>query len=290
MKRSTVAICTLIFLTGCAKSVPAADQRLDSSLPAATANGASESSGVAPSLANPSSDPLEASFSEFSSTISGQVGVAIATDNGVRSFGSWTVGPAWSTIKVPLAIAALRHSKEEASPLVPLVIQESDNPAAEKLWAQLGTPEEAAQAVGAILSEGGDTATTVESERKRPDFSVFGQTEWSVGDQATFMAALPCLPSSEPVLTDMKKLAGNQQWGLALRGDTSVKGGWGPSPEGAYLVRQVATITSAGGNIGVALSALPQDGSFDSGVAQVGKLAEWVGEHLDAFTPKKCAA
>ena len=285
MKIPALLFCALAALSGCS------DQSVATDTATTTAGNSSGGPSSTPPAAGPTADnTLDVSFAEMIASIPGDVGLAIATESGVRSFGSWTVGPAWSTIKVPLAIAALRHSAAEASPLVPLVIQESDNPAAEKLWAQLGTPEEAAQAVGAVLREGGDGATTVESKRKRPDFSIFGQTEWSVGDQATFMAALPCLPNSEPVVTDMKKLAGNQQWGLALRGDASVKGGWGPSPEGAYLVRQVATITKDGGHVGVALSALPQDGGFDTGVAQVGKLAEWVGEHLDAFTPKKCAA
>ena len=290
MKLVVFSLCALLALTGCAKSAPASEQSAESSpLSAATATSSVDSS-AAPSVVNSGADSLDASFAEMIASIAGDVGIAIASESGVRPFGSWTVGPAWSTIKVPLAIAALRHSAQEASPYVPLAIRDSDNTAADKLWTQLGQPKEAAAAVGAILKETGDTSTTVESERRRPDFSVFGQTEWSVINQASFMAALPCIPNSESVLTDMKNLAGNQQWGLALRDDASVKGGWGPSPEKNYLVRQVATITTEDGHLGVALSALPQDGSFDSGAAQIGQLAQWLGDHLDAFTPKKCAA
>jgi hypothetical protein len=289
MKLSPLSLCALLALAGCAGSAPASEQSAESSPPAATTENSSVDSSAAPSAANSSADPLDASFAEMTGSIVGDVGIAIASESGVRPFGSWTVGPAWSTIKVPLAIAALRHSAQEASPYVPLAIRDSDNTAADKLWSQLGQPQDAAEAVGAILKETGDTTTIVESARKRPDFSVFGQTEWSVVNQASFMAALPCIPNSESVLTDMKSLAGNQKWGLALRDDASVKGGWGPSPEKAYLVRQVATITTENGHLGIALSASPQDGSFDSGVAQIGKLAQWVGEHLDAFTPKKCS-
>lgn len=283
MKLTALVLCALLLVPGCATSTQASEQTTNPSLAATD-----ESSPEVPVTATSNADSLDGSFAELSSEIPGEVGVAITTEGGVRSFGPWAGGVAWSTIKVPLAIAALRHSAEEASPLVPLAIRDSDNTAAEELWAQLGEPTEAAAAVGAVLREGGDTSTAVESERKRKEFTAFGQTNWSVVDQATFMAALPCLPSSEPVINDMSNVAGNQQWGMALRPDAATKGGWGPSPEGAYLVRQVATVTTENGHFGVALSALPQDGSFDSGVAQVGKLAEWVGQHLGEFTARKC--
>jgi hypothetical protein len=287
MKLTPLWLCALVALAGCGNGPTEAGSKAESSSSAAGMENSPLNSNAG-SAGDSTQDPLEASFAELTGSIAGDVGVAIAAEGGVRSFGSWTAGPAWSTIKVPLAIAALRHSAEGATPFVPLAIRDSDNSAAEKLWIQLGDPKEAAQAIGAVLREGGDSVTRVEAERKRPDFSVIGQTEWSVADQATFMGALPCLPNSDQVLADMKNLAANQQWGLALRPDSAVKGGWGPSLEKAYLVRQVATITTPVGHLGVALSALPQDGSFDSGVAQIGKLAEWVGEHLDAFAAKKC--
>ena len=287
MKLTVLVLCALILIPGCARSNQASEQTTNPSL-AATDESSAGSSPEVPVTADSNVGSLDGSFAELSSAIPGEVGVAITTDGGVRSFGPWAGGVAWSTIKVPLAIAALRHSAEEASPLVPLAIRDSDNTAAEELWAQLGEPTEAAEAVGAVLREGGDTSTAVESQRKRKEFTPFGQTNWSLVDQATFMAALPCLPDSEPVINDMNNVAGNQQWGMALRPDAATKGGWGPSPEGAYLVRQVATVTTESGQFGVALSALPQDGSFDSGVAQVGKLAEWVGQHLGEFTARKC--
>jgi len=86
----------------------------------------------------------------------------------------------------------------------------------------------------------------------------------------------------------MRQLADNQQWGLAVRPGVAAEGGWGPSPEGAYLVRQIATITVRQGQIGVALSALPNDGKFESGKAHVEKLAEWFEQNLGRFSPQKC--
>lgn len=233
-------------------------------------------------------DSLEASFSQAASSISGDVGIAVITDKGVRSFGVYQTGPAWSTIKVPLAIAALQRS-EEVSGIVSLAIKDSDNDAAEKLWSSLGNPKQAALAVESVLKIGGDAATIVQSERVRPEFTAFGQTDWSLADQATFTSALPCIAAAAPVVDDMHHLASNQQWGLALRNDAAAKGGWGPSPDGHYLVRQIALVTTPSGNLGIAIAAQPRDGKFESGISEVGALAAWLDPHLGDFTGVRCS-
>ena len=95
--------------------------------------------------------------------------------------GTWSAGVAWSTIKVPLAIAALRSDRRRAArDLVVKAITESDNPASEELWSQLGDPADAARQVQAVIREAGDTATVVESRRLRRGFTAFGQTQWSL--------------------------------------------------------------------------------------------------------------
>ena len=289
MKPVAISICALVTLTGCSRNTPADSGQFAQEISPGSTTGSS--AGTLPggtSTRGNSGDSLEPSFTELRSSIPADVGVAIADANGVRAFGSWIEGPAWSTIKIPLSIAALRHSAEQASVLVPLAIRDSDNPAAEELWAQLGEPSEAAQAVAAVLKEGGDSSTVVQSVRTRKEFTAFGQTTWSVDNQASFTKVLPCLSGSGPVLTDMRQLADNQRWGLAVRPGVAAKGGWGPSPEGAYLVRQIATITARQGQIGVALSALPNDGKFESGKVHVEKLAEWFEQNLGRFSPQKC--
>lgn len=245
--------------------------------------------GISTPLAEPVPvDDLQQSFEAMRSVIAGEVGVAIASSNGVRSFGSWSTGPAWSTIKVPLAIAALRHSSESAAPLVVPAIRASDNDAAEALWSQLGQPSHAAQSVGAVLAETGDTATVVQSEKTRTEFTAFGQTNWSLVNQATFMSKLPCLNQSDSVITDMRNVGGNQQWGLAGSSNAAVKGGWGPSPEGNYLVRQIALVETDSGTVGIAIAALPSDGGFQTGATQLDALSKWVVDHLGSFPGAQC--
>ncbi|MCV7335582.1 MULTISPECIES: hypothetical protein [Mycolicibacterium] len=231
---------------------------------------------------------LQQSFEEVAAGIAGDVGVAIASGDGVQSFGSWKNGPAWSTIKVPLAIAALRHSDESAAPLVIPAIKASDNSAAEALWAQLGQPSEAAQSVGAVLKEAGDASTVVQSEKTRSEFTAFGQTDWSLANQAAFMSKLPCLSQSDSVIDDMRNVGDNQQWGLAGKANAAVKGGWGPSPEGNYLVRQIALVETGSGLVGIAVAALPSNGAFQTGLTQVDALAKWVIDHLGAFPATRC--
>ncbi|PQM49300.1 hypothetical protein C1Y40_00468 [Mycobacterium talmoniae] len=112
-------------------------------------------------------DPLTASFNQLAESIPATVGIAFAPVGGhtVSPLGAWSNGVAWSTIKVPLAIAALRANRDAAQPLAVKAITESDNAAAEQLWSQLGPPDQAARRVQDILRDGGDPATVVESRR-----------------------------------------------------------------------------------------------------------------------------
>ena len=101
--------------------------------------------------------PLANSFQELSNGLAATVGVAVASVTGVPiSLGSWSTGVAWSTIKVPLAVAALRADVARSDQLN-AVITRSDNAAAEELWSQLG--DGAAQLVQSVMREAGDTAS-----------------------------------------------------------------------------------------------------------------------------------
>src|SRR6516165_12191932 len=108
-----------------------------------------------------SSRPLQlalvTSFEQLSAAVPANVGVAIARPDRTYSLGRWWSGVAWSTIKVPLAIAALRSDWLRAKDLAAKAITESDNGASEQLWSGLGDPAEAARRVQDIIAEGGDT-------------------------------------------------------------------------------------------------------------------------------------
>jgi hypothetical protein len=218
---------------------------------------------------------LETGFDQLSRSVPATIGVAIAAADGtcLLSLGTWSTGVAWSTIKVPLAIAALRASVASRE-LVAQTIAQSDNAAAEDLWSGLGDPIEAAQQVQAVIRDVGDATTEVESRRLRPDYTAFGQTQWSLVRQAQFAARLPFIPDASGVIDLMRNLCADHRWGLAAKG-FAVKGGWGPGTSDGYLVRQFAIVPIEAGHIGVALAADSRDGEFETGVGVLNDLTDW---------------
>ncbi|WP_024796939.1 hypothetical protein [Tomitella biformata] len=227
----------------------------------------------------PTHERFAAAFDELSATLAGTVGIAIGpvgADGSVEVAGEWASGPAWSTIKVPLAIAALNSSGgAEQADAVQSAITISDNAAAEQLWSALGSPEDAALAVEGVLQEFGDRTTTVPSTRARPEYSIFGQTDWSLSEQARFGSALACKPEAEPVYSLMGQISGDQSWGLGALADAHFKGGWGPGPTGGYLVRQLGVIDTPTGQLTVAIAA-ETAGSFTDGTALLSQVAGWI--------------
>jgi hypothetical protein len=218
---------------------------------------------------------LETSFRELSGRVPATIGVAIAAADGtgLLSLGTWSTGVAWSTIKVPLAIAALRAGVASRE-LVAQTIAQSDNAAAEDLWSGLGDPIEAARQVQAVIRDVGDATTEVESRRLRPDYTAFGQTQWSLVRQAQFAARLPLIPDASGVVDLMHNLCSDHRWGLAAKG-FAAKGGWGPGISDGYLVRQFAIVPTEAGHIGVALAADAQDGVFETGIDVLNDLTDW---------------
>ncbi|MFB7717431.1 MULTISPECIES: hypothetical protein [unclassified Nocardia] len=226
---------------------------------------------------------------ELRQSLNGKVALAILPVNSDRAMtlGDWTVGPAWSSIKVPLTLAALRANPGYTG-AASNAITNSDNAAADMLWQSLGTPEVAAQAVQDVLREGGDNTTKVPANRSRSDYSAFGQAEWAIADQLTFAAHLPCLPQSDSVTSLMGKISSGQRWGLGTLSGAQFKGGWGPDTSGDYLVRQFGLIPVSGGQVAIAIAAQPASGSFDDGTAMLTKIAGLIDSHLSELRGGKC--
>jgi hypothetical protein len=225
---------------------------------------------------------IESSFEQLSATVPANIGISICRPDRTFSLGRWSSGVAWSTIKVPLAIAALRHDRRLAQDLVVKAITESDNPASEQLWSQLGNPADAARQVEAIIRESGDASTMVESRRLRRGFTAFGQTQWTLDRQATYAAQLSVIPDGAAVIGLMHQITDVQRWGLAAKG-IAAKAGWGPGVHGGYLVRQFGIVPTQSGQWGVALAAEAHDGVFETGVEVVNSLSDWLVSRLPAL-------
>lgn len=259
----------------------------------ATLPNAPSAEAPVPAPAPPSNTgSLESDFAELQATLPATIGIALAPVGPPQApvlLGEWSSGPAWSTMKVPLAIAALRaeESPEVIGPMTAAITQ-SDNAAADLLWQSLGDPETAAGQVDAVLHEVGDP-TKVQSQRIRPEFSAFGQTDWSLADQTRFLAAAACDKRNAPILKLMGEIADDQQWGLGTIADTRFKSGWGPSEAGVYLVRQIGLVPVEADQVVVAIAVQPKSGAFAEGTAELTQIAEWLRGHAVALPAGRCA-
>jgi hypothetical protein len=239
---------------------------------------------------------LQASFAKLAAQLGGAEGLAFTSVGGgaATRLGSWKTGVGWSTVKVPLAVAAVAKAQgrpdAETRRLMRLALTASDNAAAEQLWADLGEPRSAAGQVQAVLRSAGDADTIVQSQRVRPGFTAFGQTSWSLAGQSRFMAALPCLKHSDEVLALMGEVESDQRWGIGATGlPSQFKGGWGPGLAGGYLVRQMGIVTLANGSrVGMAIASEPADGRFETGAANLTALARWAAANIRTTGPGGC--
>ncbi|APT93711.1 hypothetical protein CPHO_06480 [Corynebacterium phocae] len=187
-----------------------------------------------------------------------RVGVAITTAEGTFTAGHPGTGPAWSTIKVPIAIAASRG--EASNDLVDLSIRESDNDASWELWMHVLDKEgDPIQAVDTVLAEGGSKVRWQDPESGWQ--TAFGYANWPLQEQAKFGAHLECIKGARRVIRDMGKIIEWQRWGLAKESNARVKGGWGLSElDGHYTQRQFGELKFDQGNVGVATITVRYDG------------------------------
>jgi hypothetical protein len=235
--------------------------------------------------------PLADDFAQLANRLRADIGVAVSavgTAQPPSALGNWQHGPAWSTIKVPLTIAALRQQEPpQITDAMRAAITESDNAAAESIWQGLGDPVTAAHKVEAVLREAGDF-TTVQSQKVRPEFTAFGQTDWSLTDQARFLAFAVCDTQNEPIFVLMGQVEPDQRWGIGTIAGTRFKGGWGPSTSGSYLVRQIGLLSGPKGTTAVAIAAQPASGSFADGTRDLTAISDWLTAHMTSLPTGHC--
>ncbi|QIS05347.1 hypothetical protein F5X71_26255 [Nocardia brasiliensis] len=280
------ALLTLLVMTSCA--LLPGDR--DEDQPAVVVDTAGS---FRPGLSVSIPDSLAADFTQLQPNLGGQVGLAIMPVGGGRMtiFGDWVSGIAWSTIKVPLAIAALRHNADNyVAANAEAAITVSDNGAAEALWQSLGDGLTAAQAVQDVIDEAGDSTTGLAGPRTRLDYTAFGQTEWTLANQVRFASRLLCLPETFQVPELMAEITPDQSWGLGNLEGAVFKGGWGPDDDtGIYTVRQFGVVPTQNGMVAVALAAQADSGTYEDSTAILSRLAVLLGRHLGELRGGACA-
>lgn len=277
------ALLTAVTLSGCVIGTvddDDADGDAGQAVVTVTDDGAPDPTGPATSTsAAPAAGPAEGA------EVNVDVLYALAyLDNGsVVTAGDLETTVAWSTSKVPVAVAALRAvedgtSLSDAATVqgnVTSAITASDNGAAQALWDSLGDPATAGAKVEDVLREGGDASTTVQTQVVRDGFTSFGQTLWSTADQVQFAGGLSCLAGAQPVLTAMGQISAGQDYGLGRIPEARYKGGWGPDTSGSYQVRQFGLVPGADGTlVPVAVAVTSPDGSYESGSAALSEIVD----------------
>lgn len=226
-------------------------------------------------LASPANPNYEAAVSQVAAELGKPVSVSwFDPARGIVTVGTLGPAPAWSTAKAPLAVAAAQSGNGATyDQAIASALQTSDNAAAEQLWQSLGADDNTrAQAVTGVLRQAGDQVTTVPDAQLYPPHSVYGQTAWGTADQVLFGYALPCLGGGEQVIGNMASVTASQRWGLGRQPEAVFKGGWGPTPDGGYTVRQFGWYTDPQGHrVLVAIAVQAQ--TFESGIAALDALS-----------------
>ena len=193
---------------------------------------------------------IQAQLDRLVADVVGRHGGRVAVSVGGFTAGDNSPVPAFSTMKVPLSIAALRQD-QSMYPDAEIAVTRSDNPAAHRMFARVP-----AAGYERVIQEAGSRTSTPVSARM--------STLWTTSDQADFASGLRCVPGHEPVLDMMGRIVDYQHWGLGRIEGARFKGGW-YTYQGGHLARQFGLIPGPNGDIAVAITAhntKGYDGSF----------------------------
>jgi len=204
------------------------------------------------------------------------VGIALHDASGTRSAGTITDFPAYSTGKVPLAIAALRQSPALAGDAT-AAITASDNEAADRLWSALGGWQ-ATGKVNQVLRDAGSSTVN-------PGW--WAMPSWTIADQAAFFAAIPCVDKGPEVEAMMGNVVGYQRWAFGNIPGAKIKGGW--LPENGYSLRQGAILPVGDGWVGASVAVRSPDNNFNRASDAATRAAEKLRPLLDASEPLTCS-
>lgn len=287
--RRALAALAVCLVAGCAPTPDPTPAPATASPTAAVPGSSTRPAVTAPSAAPATDATLRRDFTALQRRVPAQVWVAVAGAGEPLLLGTERAVPAWSTSKVPLAVAAREHAGGRPSAAldsdIRLAITVSDNAAAERLWARLGTQTQASARVEAVLRRHGDAVTQVPTTRQRAAYTTFGQTHWNTTNQVVVLRDLSCSAEGGEVVGLMRQVGGDQRVGFGADPKAAIKGGWGPDPQGRYLARQIAVVTRGSASYAVAVVAVPRDGRFDTGLAALDQVAAWLTPRLGDVGP-----
>lgn len=204
----------------------------------------------------------------------GNITISVYSPGAAATAGPNTAQPAYSTMKVPVAIAALKQDHRRWYRDAELAVTVSDNPAMNRMANAIPTPQ-----VQTVLNEG--RTRTANS----PAYKM--STLWSTSEQARFAANLPCVNGSGPVLEMMGRIAPHQRWGLGRLPGARFKGGWNYHGSG-YLARQFGLVRGPHGDVAIAMTAYAPSGGYGKATQMLNDAAADIGGQLGSFPVARC--
>ena len=205
-----------------------------------------------------------------------------ASGDQIQYAGTWQGGRAWSTIKVPLSIAATQEGNvlsgtvtdpyggtcnySSIASAINQTIKTSANCAAWWLWQSIGGDgNTAATRVNNVLRSGNDTITNVVANGDGSSLTS-GKTIWQLRDQVIFAANMSSINGASTTLTAMLNHAGSADDGSGLLNrsifsQSMVKGGWG----GGTITRQFGIVKLSSGKCSaIAIGLEGSDNAFST--------------------------
>jgi hypothetical protein len=223
--------------------------------------------------------------------VTGKVGLAVTpcAPAGSRAaetvtLGTWTKGHAWSTAKVPVAIASLKARYTPANKaLTKKSIRYSDNEATSRQRASLGSWKQAVATLRSKVLKPNGVNRAIKSTSSPPNG--FGMWVWSLEDQAVFGAGIAAKRGKQTtyVLAQMRHVTASQRWGLGKISGAAFKGGWGVEGNGRSLSRQFGVIRRSGGACWAVAIASDNAKGLYAANKDLTIMARWLNKHLGEF-------
>ncbi|QYH20066.1 hypothetical protein JKI95_03350 [Corynebacterium aquatimens] len=202
----------------------------------------------------------------------GRASISVAGVEGHLTAGDNRPVGAYSTMKVPSAIAALRKDPG-TYPDARAAVTRSDNDAAHRLNNVVSGRD-----LADVIAQAGSRTTNSAGWRM--------DTLWTTADQAQFASGVRCVPGHEPVLAMMGEIVPDQRWGLGRIPGARFKGGWADSPDG-FVARQFGLIPGPHGDVAVAITAVNR-GGYQASVATLNELADGIARQSGDLPRARC--
>lgn len=213
----------------------------------------------------------------------------LEADGQVVTVGEVPESTAWSTMKVPIAVEALREGGDELDEEAAQAITESDNEAASALFGSLGDGYLPSTKVDNLLREAGDTTTLTLPNAELGGDTGFGMTQWSSADQARFAGWLACSgeEAAQHVYRLMSDLVDAQAVGIEDLDGGHAKSGWGTNGStGVSTMRQMGVL-EAGGRF-LAMSVIITGEDYQGVIDEIDVLTDWLGQHRGELPTLSC--